>query len=477
MRRKPLALLALPLLLSACSGPLPQPDSGLAMPAQWQHPPAAPARMPDADWWQSFGSEELNRLIHQARASSHDLAAALARLRQARATARVEGAPVLPELNGEANANRDQLIGSTDGYSNELGATKEDRRIEHFDALLSASYELDLWSANRSRRAAARQRVEASERDRAAVELTVTADVADTYLQVLALREQTRIARLNLDNAEQVLKLVEIRHAAGASHALELAQQRSLTANQRWQIPRLQQAEREATIVLATLLGVAVQELQIRGEFDALRAPGIQAGLPGELLVRRPDIARAEAELAAAEGDVRVARAALLPTLDLQAGLGGGAERASVLADNPLPFLILEAGLNAPIFNAGRLRAEREQALAKQEELLHDYRRAIVDGLADVEKALNALAGTERQLHGQREELEQARQGFALAEIRYRAGADTLLDSLEAQRTLFQAQDQEIQLRLARLQASVSLFKALGGGWRSGTGGGNGWGE
>ncbi|MEE4464760.1 TolC family protein, partial [Azotobacter chroococcum] len=164
MRRKPLALLGLPLLLSACSGPLPQPDSGLAIPAQWQHPPAAPARMPDADWWQSFGSVELDRLIRQARASSHDLAAALARLRQARATATVEGAPVLPELNGEANANRDQLIGSTDGYSNELGATEEERRIEHFDALLTASYELDLWSANRSRRAAARKRVEASER-------------------------------------------------------------------------------------------------------------------------------------------------------------------------------------------------------------------------------------------------------------------------------------------------------------------------
>ncbi|MFB8830320.1 efflux transporter outer membrane subunit [Azotobacter sp. CWF10] len=470
-RRKPLALLGLYLLLPACSGPLPQPDSGLAIPGQWQHPPATATAMLDADWWRSFGGEELDRLIEQAHASSHDIAAALARLRQARATATVEGAPVLPELNGEANANRDRLIGSTDGYSNELGATEEDRRIDHFDTLLSVSYGLDLWSANRSRRAAARKRVEASERDRAAVELTVTASVAGTYLQVLALREQIRIARLNLSNAEQVLKLVEARHAAGASHALELAQQRSLTANQRWQIPRLEQEEREATIVLATLLGVPVQQLRIRGEFGALRAPDIRAGLPGELLVRRPDIARAEAELAAAEGDVRVARAALLPTLDLEVGLGGGAERASVLADNPFPFLVLEAGLSAPIFNAGRLRAEREQALAKQEELLHDYRQAIVDGLADVEKALNALAGTERQLHWQREELEQARQGFALAEIRYRAGADTLLDSLEAQRTLFQAQDQEIQLRLARLQASVSLFKALGGGWQSGFGG------
>ncbi|GAB3386895.1 outer membrane factor lipoprotein domain-containing protein [Azotobacter armeniacus] len=472
MRRKPLALLGLYLLLPACSGPLPQPDSGLAIPGQWRHPPATATAMPDADWWRSFGSEELNLLIHRAHASSHDIAAALARLRQARATATVEGARVFPELSGEMNAIREQLIGNTGGYGNELGATEEERRIEHFDTMLTVSYELDLWSANRSRRAAARKRIEASERDRAAVQLTVTADVADTYLQVLALREQIRIALLNLGNAEQVLELVEARHAAGASHALELAQQRSLTANQRWQIPRLQQEEREATIVLATLLGVPVQGLRIRGEFGALRAQGIQAGLPSELLVRRPDIARAEAELAAAEGDVRVARAALLPTLNLEAGLGGGAERASVIADNPFPFLTLEAGLTAPIFNAGRLRAEREQALARQEELLHDYRRAIIDGLADVEKALNALAGIERQQRWQREELEQARQSFALAETRYRAGAATLLDSLESQRTLFQAQDQEIQLRLARLQASVSLFKALGGGWRSESGNG-----
>lgn len=467
MRRKPLTLLGLCLLLPACSGPLPQPDSGLAIPGQWRHLPTAATDMPDADWWRSFGSEELNRLIQRAHISSHNIAAALARLRQVRATATAEGARVFPELSGEANAIREQLIGNSDGYGNELGATEKERRIEHFDATLSVSYELDLWSANRSRRAAARKRVEASERDRAAVELTVTASVAGTYLQVLALREQIRIARLNLSNAEQVLKLVKARHAAGASHALELAQQRSLTANQRWQIPRLEQEEREATIVLATLLGVPVQQLRIRGEFGALRAPDIRAGLPGELLVRRPDIARAEAELAAAEGDVRVARAALLPTLDLEVSLGGGAERASVIADNPFPFLAFEATLTAPIFNAGRLRAEREQALAKQEELLHNYRRAIVDGLADVEKALNALAGIERQRRWQREELEQARQSFALAEIRYRAGADTLLDSLEAQRTLLQAQDQEVQLRLARLQASVSLFKALGGGWRS----------
>jgi outer membrane protein TolC len=209
-----------------------------------------------------------------------------------------------------------------------------------------------------------------------------------------------------------------------------------------------------------------VQELSLDQErFDQLSGPAIDAGVPSQLLSRRPDIARAEAELAAAQADVTVARAAMLPTLTLTAEIGSGADRASDILRSP--FYNLTAGLLAPVFNNGRLGAERDKAVARQQELLETYRGAIINGFADVEKALNSIRGLDEQRQWQGEELRQAQTAFDIAQSRYQAGAEDLLTVLETQRTLYAAQDLNVQLRLSRLQASVALYKALGGGWQS----------
>ncbi|HWD30378.1 MAG TPA: TolC family protein, partial [Pseudomonas sp.] len=246
---------------------------------------------------------------------------------------------------------------------------------------------------------------------------------------------------------------------------LELAQQRSLVAGQARQVPLFEQQLQEARITLATLLGEPVQRLApIEESIDVIRWPEIGSGVPSELLSRRPDIAAAEARLAAAQANIQVARAAMLPSLTLGADLGSGADTFARILRSP--YYTLTAGLAAPIFNNGRLRAERDKTQARQEELLQDYRTSIVAGFADVEKALNAISGVDDQRQWQDQEVEQARIAFALSESRYRAGAETLLTVLETQRTLYQAQDQQAQLRLARLQGSVALYKALGGGWQ-----------
>ena len=209
-----------------------------------------------------------------------------------------------------------------------------------------------------------------------------------------------------------------------------------------------------------------MQQLSLGQErFDQLVWPTIAAGVPSELLSRRPDIARAEAQLAAAQADVTVARAAMLPTVTLSADLGSGADRAADILRSP--FYNLTAGLLAPVFNNGRLGAERDKATARQEELLENYRGAIINGFADVEKALNSIRGLDQQRQWQGEELNQAQTAFNIAQNRYQAGAEDLLTVLETQRTLYAAQDLNVQLRLARLQASVALYKALGGGWRA----------
>ncbi|WNZ76862.1 efflux transporter outer membrane subunit [Pseudomonas sp. P105] len=458
-----LTLLAAGLLLAACGTPAPTPDSGIQPPPAWQSFDTATARTDNQQWWTHFGSPQLNRLIEQARRESYDLAAAMARVRQAQASAVIAGAPLLPAVTAGLNGTRQELLRGK-GYS-QLDVNRDNRTIDYYDAHLSASYELDFWGGKRAARNSALSSLSASQFDRATVELTLLSGVANSYTQALSLREQQRIAEQNLDNAQRVLDLVQTRYDAGSATALELSQQKSLVAAQQRRLPQVQQQAREALISLAALLGQPVQSVTLDDEnFDRLHWPAIDAGVPSDLLSRRPDIAAAEARLAAAQADISVARAAMLPSVTLGLSLATGADIAEQLLRNNV--YNLTAGLAAPIFNNGRLSAERDRATARQEELLELYRAAIINGFADVEKALNGIHGLDQQRQWQSEELHQAQSAFDIAQSRYQAGAEDLLTVLETQRTLYDAQDMNVQLRLARVQASVALYRALGGGWR-----------
>ena len=459
-----LSVLSLCLLLGACSQNPAGDDKAVVPPAMWQSAAGSASLAVSQQWWQQFGSPELNRLITWAQADSYDLAAAVARVQQAHASAVIAGAPLLPEVKFGGSGNREKLLRGK-GYS-QLDATDDNKAVDYFDANLTASYEVDFWGGKAAARDSAVQALRATEFDRATVELTLLSSVANGYVQALALEEQLRIARLNLANAQRVLTVVQTRHDAGSATGLELAQQKSLVASQQRQVPLVQQQAQEARITLAVLLGKPVQQLHL-GEtsFARLHWPTLGSGVPSDLLSRRPDIASAEAKLAAAHADITVARAAMLPSLTLSASLGSGADRLSDVLRSP--FYNLAAGLAAPIFNNGRLSAERDKANARQQELLYTYRASIISGFADVEKALNSANGLDRQRQWQDEELKQAQQAFDIAQHRYEAGAEVLLTVLETQRTLYQAQDQHVQLRLARLQASIALYKALGGSWHA----------
>lgn len=426
--------------------------------------PATAQPLPDSQWWRAFASTELDRLVERARLNSHDLAAAAARVRKAQASAVIAGAPLLPEVQLGLNGSRQRLLRGEG--NDQLDASSNERTSTSFGTRLSASYEIDFWGGLRATRDSALRSLDASRFDRQTVELTLVSAVADSYLRGLALDEQLRIARLNLSNARDVLGLVEARERSGSATRLELAQQRSLVAAQERQLPLLEQRRQDNRIVLATLLGDPVQALPATDEtIGNVQWPAIGSGVPSELLGRRPDIAAAEARLAAASANIQVARAAMLPRLILGADLGSGARTVPNIFDSP--YYTLTAGLTAPIFNNGRLSAARDAALAEQQELLELYRASILAGFSDVEKALNAIAGVERQRRWQDQEVEQARIAFDLAQQRYTAGAETLLTVLETQRTLYLAQDQQAQLRLEQLRGSVALYKALGGGWQA----------
>jgi NodT family efflux transporter outer membrane factor (OMF) lipoprotein len=427
----------------------------LVAPAQWRTPAGVASSAIHQDWWRAFGSDELNTLVALAQEQSLDLAAAIARVRQAEATARVAGAALLPALNGSLDASRQGRIGGNADVNGTL-----------LSAGLSASYEVDFWGGNRATAAAAQASLQASAFDRDTVRLTVTAGVAKAWLQAVALRERIAIGQRNLESAQRLLTLVTSRAHAGSATQLELAQQRGLVASQQRVVASLRQQEADARTVIALLLGQTTSPALAAQTLAPLQVRSIGPGLPSELLAGRPDIARAEAQLSAANADIQVARAAMLPRLTLSSTVGGSGERLSRVLDNPI--YSLAASLVAPIFNGGRLVGQRDLALARQAELLVSYRAAIVAAFGDVETSLNAVAGLDAQNVAQIEELAQAQRALTLAESRYRAGAETLLVLLDAQRTLYAAQDAAVQLKALRLRAVVDLNKALGGGWRGG---------
>ncbi len=450
-----LGMIAMGLVSAACVQLPSRDDAAISVPDAWDRPVTAGVDVwPATDWWRGFSSEELDVLVAAARQNNLDLSAAAARLVQAQQQARIAGVALLPTLDGSIGTSRAGL-GSNDRVDS-----------SSFSASLSASYELDFWGASRADLLSARAALQSSRYDQETVALTVTTGVANTYLQVLSLRERLATARQNLDIAERVLDVVDARVRSGAASRLDLAQQLGTVAGQRAAIPPLEQQERDALTALAILLGRLPQDFTVQGaSLDTLAIPEVMPGLPSDLLMRRPDLRRAEAQLDAADANVAAARAALFPSVRLTAGSGVQSGGFSTLF-NDNPGFSLGVSLARTLFDSGRLTAQRESADARRVEIIETYRTTVITAFGDVEKALGSVDSIARQQEQQAIQLEQAQIALDVAEIRYRAGAVDLLTLLDAQRSLYSAQDQSRQLKLARLQSVVTLFRVLGGGWQ-----------
>ena len=451
---------ALAAVLAGCTvGPEYQRPE-LATPASWKAAPGVTSSpWPETAWWTAFRSAPLTGFIEQAQRANYDIAAAAARVAQADARVRIAGAALLPTVDAGADASRSR-VGSSSSSS------RGNRIVNTYSASLAASYELDFWGKNRSFLASAQSLALASRYDSETIAITVLANVGTTYFSVLEFRDRLAIARDNLANAERVLTIVEARVANGAASALDLAQQRTVVANQRATLPAFEQQLRQTENALAILLGQTPDALTIAsGSLDDVTLPEIAPGLPSELLNRRPDVASAEAQLVAANADINTARAALFPSIQLTAQGGFASTALSSLFDGPGLFWSLVASVTQPIFEGGRLSGQVDFTEARYEELVQTYRGTVINAFRDTEDSLVAIRQLADQQALQEEAVRQAQTAFELADTRYRGGLDTLLNVLDAQRTLFQARDTLVQVRSARLQATVSLFRALGGGW------------
>jgi NodT family efflux transporter outer membrane factor (OMF) lipoprotein len=297
--------------------------------------------------------------------------------------------------------------------------------------------------------------------------------VADEYFQVLALRERLTIARLNRDAARTLVEVVQVRFDAGAANPAELAAQHAALDRAEIAVADLEQLEMQARAALALLLGRTPEHFEVAGEsLDSLREPRVTAGLPSELLRRRPDVAAAEANLEAASANLAAAHAAMYPSLTLTAAAGvqNPALPATVLTIPGVgPSLALGANLMQPIFDHGRLQAQRDEVAARERELLTAYRAAIIAALVDVENALGTLEHLDAAREFQQGSLNESQRAFEAASLRYQHGAGDFLTLLQSQQSLYLARDQFAQYKLARLQALISLCKALGGGWNAGS--------
>ena len=447
------------LALSACNlGPrYHKPD--IPPPPAWRADEAAgQATWPSAEWWKGFSSPQLDTLIDEAQHTNDDIAAAIARVREADAQARIAGAPLLPALSGTGTATREREINL--GIP---GTTTADV----FSPLLNATYQVDFWGKNRAALNAARLAAAASRYDRVTVELTVMTSVASTFFQAVEAQDRLNVARENLVSAESILKGLRLELKVGTITALDVAQQETTVAVLNASIPPLQQQLLQNIDALAILVGKPAEELTLTtGTLEALKEPEVIPGLPSELLTRRPDVAEAEAQLMSANASIAVARASFFPSIDLTASGGYASTALSSLFNPASRVFTLSGQLTQPIFQGGALTGQYAYSKARYAELLADYHKTVISAFSNVEDALVSLQQTSLQYQRQADAVAKARRAYEITQRQFHVGTINILTVLNTETALFTAEDTLVQVKYAHLAALISLFNALGGGWQ-----------
>lgn len=447
------SVLVLAVALGACATTPPPTVKPEDMPKAFQAPVSDTTAQVTEEWWKSFDSKELADLIGQAHEGNLDLATAAARVQQAQAQYGSDIANLIPTVavNGSARQNGAHGIKPFNTFGAGIGVS---------------SYELDVWGRNINGMRSGRESSRAARYYQDTVKITTDANVANAYFAVLALRERVAVARRNIEAAKRILSITQAKVTNGVLSNLELAQQTAQVLGEEASIPRLEEQEREQRNALAILLGKMPGTLTIQGAgLDSLSAPPVQAGLPATLLTRRPDIKQAESSLLAAHADLDAARAAFLPGITLTGGESWSKSVVTGLISPQTMAWNLGASVVQTIFDGGKLTSQRDYYKGREAELLASYRSAVLDALNDTETQLGSVASYSEQERLTTEQVKNAQEAFRISELQYREGVVDLLTLLQAQQTLFSAQDSLIQIKLARLQSGVGLYRALGGGW------------
>ena len=441
------------------------------VPARWTASPATAAEVDLARWWTVFGDSTLTSLEERAVQSNLELARAAARVRQARAARRGAVAGLGPAADASGAYRRSRSPAVDAGESRAPGVkngTIEGTVSDQYQAGFDAGWELDLFGGVRRGIEAAEADLQAAVEARRDVLVTLTAEVARTYMELRSFQQRIAIAKGNLAAQAHSAELTRKRFRAGFVSGLDVANAAALAATTASQIPNLEASARQAVYSLGLLLGrepaALWAELSPPADIPAA-PPATPAGVPSELLRRRPDIRRAEAEIHAATARVGVATADLFPRFTLTGSVGLQASDFSSWFTWPQRLWSFGPSASWRVFDTGRTRANIAQQEAVQEQALLAYRQTVLAALQEVESALIASSKEQERRQSLVEAVAANRKAVELASRLYTDGQVEFLNVLDAERSLYASEDALAQSTGQVLTGQVALFKALGGGW------------
>ena len=446
------------LLLAGCRIAVPPaPPSTLALPTAWRAPTqqVGPGAAVERGWWQAFGDPVLDRIVVLALEHNGDLRTARSRLQEYQARIRVADAARQPSLTVGVTPQRARAIGP-------FGTPVESTSIT---GNLQAAYELDPFGRLANATRAAEFDLATQQAALEATALSVAASTASGYLALRGLDAQLELARATLASRQRSLDLARRQFEVGYSSRLELAQAEAEFRTTATVVPQLERSIAQQENALAVLLGASPGAIERGTKLDGLQAPAIQPGLPSGLLRRRPDIAQAESAIAAADANLAVARDQMLPSLRLTASAGGYAHNVPDLLGSGTGLWSVGASILAPVFDAGRLRAQADISASLRDRAVFAYESVVRNAFAETENALTGVARLREQLEQAEGRRTATAEALRIAHNRYRNGYSSYLEELDAQRNSFSAETNVLQLRAGWLQAHVDLYRALGGGW------------
>ena len=475
LQRLPMASIGFVLVVAGCSvGPnYREPDA--AVPAAWNEAQqnGVNARAAElARWWTSFNDPLLDSLVARAVKANLDLRLAEARIREARASRAITAAGEWPraDVSGSYSRNRssENAVGSQ--AQGAVAAPRSGAALEQdlFRTGFDAAWEINVFGGVRRSVEAADANLQATVEDRRNTLVTLLGDIARNYIDVRGFQQRILVARANLKSQQETLDLTRVRFQAGLSSDLEVAQAEGQLNTTAAQIPTLESSLKEATHRLDVLLGsppgALWDELAKESAIPVL-PPEVLVGLPSELLRRRPDIRRAERQLAAATAEIGAATAELFPKFSLTGAFGLQSISASDWFSGPSRFWSLGPTIRWPIFDAGRIRANVEVRNAQQEQALTQYEKTILVALEDVENSLVNYSREQERYRALRNAVAAHRRAVEMSNELYLRGLLDFLTVLDNQRSLFASESALAQSEATVATNLVALYKALGGGW------------
>ncbi len=426
-------------------------------------PPVAPAAWQEqggnaelnTTWWESFGDPAMTRFVREALAKNADLRLAGARVAQAQALATVERGQELPSVTFAGDLERSRSIFVVTGRP--LLATGWQEQLQ-------ASYEVDFWGRIRALGDAADATLAASQAARDFAALSVASTAASGYINLRALDERLDLARQALVARESALRFARSRQERGYASKLELAQAESEDRATAQVVLQLELAASRTERALRVLIGEVPGAIERGATLTSIGMPAVpDAGVPSDLVRRRPDIAEAEQQVIASDAELVASKARLLPSLQLSAAFGSAG--ANVLTRSPFTVWSLGGSVLAPIFNGGTLRAQVRASSSRRDQALIQYERTVLVAFSEVEDQLSAIRLLQQEAVALEAQQVAVKDALRIAHNRYKAGYATYLEELDAQRTLFGVRQSAVQLHADLLVANVNLYRSLGGGW------------